>query len=144
MKKQTVVDKYEGKVGFSSEKPPVFDQCQELFGIDWASTIFAYTPNIHAEDPKTLDDDIVEHEMVHIERQNGDAQLWWERYLTDPQFRLEEELVAYRRQYFYLRDNKKIDRNDLDKKVRAWSLNLSGRGYGFLTDYQTAYYKITH
>lgn len=141
---QEVLEKYKDKVSFSDEKPPVFDQCNVLFGATWENTIFAYAPNIHAEDPKTLSEDVVEHEMIHIARQGEEPQIWWERYLTDPEFRLEEELVAYRRQFFYLRDNKKIDRNDLDKRVRFWVSMLSGQGYGFLTDYQTAYNKITN
>jgi hypothetical protein len=104
--------------------------------------MFAYAPNIHAKDIDSLEDDVIEHELVHIRRQGDDPQVWWERFLTDPAFRLEEELVAYKRQYNYLK-GKKIDRNVLDKRVRTWSHNLSGRAYGFLTDYQSAYNNIT-
>lgn len=126
-------------IKYSNEKPPVFDMCVEKFGISWDSTIFAYGDTVHAKHPPT--EDIMVHEAVHLKQQNGNPMEWWDKYLNDSEFRLNQEIPAYRKQYYFLKG--KIDRNTLDKKVRMWCEALSSRFYGNVTDYQTAYKLIT-
>ena len=46
--------------------------------------------------------DLIAHEEVHERQQNSAPETWWNWYLTDPQFRLQEEAEAYARQYQYI------------------------------------------
>ena len=43
----------------------------------------------------TITPDREVHEKVHAKQQGKDPEGWWNRYLTDKKFRLEEELAAY-------------------------------------------------
>lgn len=133
-----ILEKYQGKVKISEEKPPVFEQCQELFGISWDTTVFAYGDTIHVKDKKNLTDHLIEHEMVHLKQQGGNPQAWWEKYLVDSEFRLSQEIEAYQREYRYLR-GKSFNREGLHRLVRFWAYNLSGSIYGNLTTFKDAY-----
>lgn len=61
--------------------------------------IFAYGGKIYAPGRTALTPALQAHEQVHIERQGEDFDAWWNRYLIDPAFRLEEEMVAHRAEY---------------------------------------------
>lgn len=125
----------------SNEKPPIYDRCVEKFGIDWHTTIFAFGDTIHAQYPHRLSKDIIEHEKVHLKQQNGNPIDWWEKYFEDNEFRLSQEIPAYKRQYRVLREY--ADRNDVARCVDFWASNLSGKGYGYLIDKQEAIKLIT-
>lgn len=67
-----------------------------------AGTVFAYGDTIYAPHAKgKLPADLVAHESVHFaqQRKAGGPEAWWHRYMTDPRFRLEQEVEAYRVQY---------------------------------------------
>ena len=78
------------------EWPPNIRAIRETFGskVD-SSTIFTYAPNVYRLDEGVLPPQIIAHELVHIEQQGDDPAGWWERYLEDPGFRLEQELEAH-------------------------------------------------
>lgn len=139
---KNILEKYKDKVKFSEEKPPVYDQCVELFGISWNNTVFAYGDTIHCKSIDKLTDHLIEHEMVHLKQQGGNPQVWWERYFVEGNFRLEQEIQAYQREYRYLR-GKSFNKEELHKLVRMWAINLSGGFYGDLTTYKEAYNLIT-
>jgi hypothetical protein len=62
--------------------------------------IFAYGDTIYAPGRTSLPPELVAHESVHGERQLAiGVENWWERYLTDPAFRYDEELLAHRAEY---------------------------------------------
>jgi len=62
--------------------------------------IFAYAPNIYTMGDTNLPPDLMAHESVHIERQQViGVKVWWDKYLTDPQFRYDEELLAHVAEY---------------------------------------------
>ena len=132
------------QISFSNEKPPVFERCQEQFGISWDNTVFAYNWTIHAKNTGNLSSDIIEHESVHFKQQDdfGGAELWWEEYFKNPVKRLEWELDAYKVQYKHLK-KKNIDRNALTRIVWFWASQLSGKGYGHLISHNEAIKKIT-
>lgn len=89
--------------------PPVYERCIAAFGADpivgkpviwsWGSTI--YNPmNI------AIPHELLRHEAVHGERQGAGETInsWWDKYLTSPQFRYDEELVAHRAEWMdYIR-----------------------------------------
>ncbi len=62
--------------------------------------IFSYAPDIFTQLNKPLPRSLIEHEGVHLQRQRAmGVKAWWDWYLTDPQFRWDEELLAHRKEY---------------------------------------------
>jgi len=94
-----------------------------------AAVVFTYGRTIHSPMSDKLRDDLMAHEMVHVVRQSNPEE-WWSQYLTDPVFRLKEELLAYKAQYKYALEH-------YGKAMRKTILNsiatdLSGPLYGKL------------
>lgn len=109
--------------------PPNYDQIVKRFPQVKLkpSIIFTYAPDIYCPSGNPLDLALEHHEETHIRQQGNDPAGWWERYLTDNQFRLEQELEAYRAQWktaqIYNRDSRKSLLNHIAK-------DLSGPMYG--------------
>lgn len=124
-------------------KPPVFDVCQEKFGIKYESTYFAYDGKIYTSNADNITEDIVVHEKVHHRQQEeaGGTEKWWNKYLADDKFRLSQELEAYKTQYSFLKG--KLNREELAKYVYFWSLNLAGKAYGGIIGVNEAIKQIT-
>ena len=122
-------------------KPPIFDRCEKEFGISWDNTIFAYKPHIHSK--FALTDDIIEHELVHIQQQTMGAEKWWQIYFDDPPQRLAWELEAYKVQYQLLKRRNTLNKQQLFDKVQFWASNLSGETYGHVISLQEAIKQIT-
>lgn len=101
------------------ERPPVFDRCCAVFGravVDRPGVIFSWGNIIYNPSGTPIPRPLRAHEAVHGLRQlgydtnetrdsEGDVvndlriEAWWERYLTDPIFRLDEELYAHHAEY---------------------------------------------
>lgn len=66
--------------------------------------VFTYDGKIYAPDNADLPYDLHEHERVHIEQQEsyGGSDAWWDRYLSDVEFRLDQEVEAYSAQLAYV------------------------------------------
>lgn len=58
-------------------------------------TIFAYAPYIYNPYQMPIAEELIAHEMKHIERQGECPEIWWEHYLNVPMFRLIEEMHAH-------------------------------------------------
>ena len=127
-----------------NSKPAIFDRCEKEFGISWENTIFAVDPFIHSKFAPT--DDIIEHELVHIKQQRGvgkgGVDHWWNLYFSDSNFRLQNELEAYKHQYNFLKRTIPLHREELFRKVHFWASNLSGKTYGNLISLQDAIKEI--
>ena len=124
--------------------PPNIDQIKAKFNIHVEDrVIFTYGDTIY--NPGGFDvskyPDLIVHEEVHEKQQGSDPAGWWERYLVDPQFRLNQEVEAYRAQY---RKFKTMTRNrDLIAKcAHNIACVLSGHIYGNIIDYYEARQRI--
>jgi len=99
------------EVKYSTEKPPnnIYEKCRERFGVDWdKGIIFTYGDTIYCKSP--ISDDLKVHEATHIRQQREIGEdIWWERYLKDKDFRLSQEVEAYKNQMEYI--NKNYNRN---------------------------------
>lgn len=96
------------------------------------NTVFAYDNEIYCDTEVPLD--ILVHESKHIERQNKvGADYWVEKYLVDPNFRLEEEVLAYRQQLQAF-----TDRNERYKVKLECAKTLSSGLYGNIITYEQA------
>ena len=124
-------------------KPPVFAECQKAFKIPYG-TVWTYGNCIYNPDGILIPDHVIAHETVHGGQQKYDdtvAKLWWQRYMADPQFRLEQELEAYSQQYKFICGRIK-DRNDRARNLHRLACDLSGGMYGNIIGYAEATRKI--
>lgn len=81
-------------------RPPNYEAIVAVFpGAADPGVIFAYGGQIYAPGGRRPSPALQAHESVHCERQGTRPEHWWELYLTDPVFRLEEELLAHRAEY---------------------------------------------
>jgi len=122
----------------SNEYPPnyeaikvVFPECEKF------KAIFCYGEVIYNPFKANVTPDLVEHESTHSKQQGKTPELWWEEYLYNPTFRLEQETEAYRAQYKFVKKNVK------DREAVSWFLNevsrsLSSILYGNLVSFAEA------
>lgn len=103
--------------------------------------LFAYNKIIYNPSKRTVTPDLEAHELIHLEQQGEAQDVWYTKYLTNPQFRLEQETEAYGRQYQFAKEHV------ADKKLLRWALEnmamaLSGKEYGSLISFGAAISKI--
>ncbi len=125
----------------STGYPPNFPEIAGQF--PWArrpGVIFTYGEQIFVGEGANVTPALKAHESVHSERQGKTEESiaeWWRRYLSDPQFRLEEELLAHRAEYRAFRGWTK-DRNQVAQMLHTCAARLSSPLYGSLLSYQQA------
>lgn len=118
--------------------PPMFSEIVAMFPLAlkegvlfcWGSTI--YNPS-GVEVPTYL----AAHENVHRKQQGKDPAGWWEKYLADPQFRLEQEIPAHLEEYRQF----SIDfpqRNMRRLALKSIAKRLSGPLYCNMLSYEKA------
>lgn len=80
--------------------PPIMERAVAKFGEPCREAIFCWGYEIRNPADISIDDFLVVHERVHSIRQHEiGIEEWWERYLTDDDFRIEEEVLAHRAEY---------------------------------------------
>jgi hypothetical protein len=99
--------------------------------------IFTYGSSIYNPSGSHVTKDLIAHEEVHERQQNGDPKTWWKRYLSEPQFRLQQETEAYKRQYQYLCSTN-TNRNYQFQILQALAMILASPMYGNLTTIEEA------
>ena len=117
---------------------PNLQTLKNKFGVG-DDVIIAYGNKIFVKG-KVLSADLLVHELVHCERQKfteSGAERWWEFYLKDSDFRLKEEVNAYRNQYLYCCKVFK-DRNKRAKVLWAMANELSSARYGNIISHSQA------
>lgn len=78
------------------EKPPVYDMVASIFPIRGKKVYFAYFDKVYSPSGEIFPVELVDHEALHLFRQHQlGPDIWWRRYCTDPEFRLEEEILAH-------------------------------------------------
>lgn len=86
------------------------------------------------------------HEAIHAEQQNHNRALgliWWWKYATDAQFRLQEELEAYRAEWRWILENMP-DPHINFKFLDGMAKELASPHYGGLLSVHTAKAYIEH
>ena len=110
--------------------PPNYKQIKEKFNPP-TGTVFTYGDTVYCPDSPKLSPDLLVHELTHINQQGNDPETWWNKYIEDPNFRLEQEVEAYREQY------KKFCQLKKDRNIQARFLfyiagELASATYGHL------------
>jgi hypothetical protein len=89
------------------DHPPNIETIDAAFHVrDLSGVIYSYAPAIYCPSGPQMPKWIIEHEKIHIERQGGSPDAWWERYIADEEFRYQEELVAHVRELQYRKGGK--------------------------------------
>lgn len=120
----------------STEKPPNIIALSQKFGVKWESgLIVAYGDTIHcAQQP--ISENKIAHELVHLRQQSKiGLEEWWDRYYKYPEFRLEQEIEAYRAERDILKTMNRSERRRITSKNAK---DLSSAMYGNLISYETA------
>jgi len=98
--------------------PPNFQAINDRFQVRGKPVIFCYGEVIYNPMRVNVGPDLVAHERVHSIRQlafAGGVTAWWDRYIADGRFRLEEEIPAHRAEYQFWAQHK-----DADKPVKGF------------------------
>lgn len=111
-------------------KPPNFDKIKETFTLS-GNEIFAWDGIIYSPD-KNIPRWLIEHEKVHFKQQDGEPEKWWNKYLVDSEFRLEQEIPAHQVEFkWYCKEVK--DRNRRFGKKLELAKRLASDMYGNMT-----------
>lgn len=114
----------------STEKPPIFDRLNKQFGADWKDVIIAWDGKIYAS--KEIPPQKIVHEKVHLDRQAKIGnEAWWNLYLWNNSFRLEEEKLAFRAEINFLKKYIK-NKEDCFQMIRELCHTFSSSNYGNL------------
>lgn len=122
----------------TNEIPDIFYQCKDRFGVEWGDVIITYYPKIHT--PIQLTEAKLVHELTHLKQQEeyiGGVKDWWARYLQDDEFRLSQELEAYRQEVVWIMENIR-DRSKRYFLIRQIRKDLSSSIYGGLVSFEEA------
>ena len=89
-----------------NERPPIWDRAQKVFKFkDEDPILFSWGDILYNPAGVQVDDHFRTHEETHGRQQKamGGPEIWWERYLTDVAFRLDQEAEAYAKQWMSFR-----------------------------------------
>lgn len=130
-----------------NEKPPIFEEAQKLFNLPADQvTFFTYGNTLFNPSGAEVTPDLIRHEEIHAEQQEHHptvAKLWWERFLHDAEFRIEQEAEAYGAQYkFIIAQPAYADRNKRARLLWEFAKVLSGPMYGRAIGQAAAQQKI--
>ena len=123
------------------EKPSIYDRLHEVFGVEWdEGIIITYGDCVYCKYPIPPSKEV--HEFVHVDQQLAyGVQKWWNRYITDPEFRLSQELEAYSTEVAWIKKNVK-DRNEKFRMIRQICFDLSSPIYGRIISYKECHEKF--
>lgn len=123
--------------------PPNIETLRSAFKLS-GQEIFTYGDTVFNPSGGTLSEELVEHENIHILQQQfytGGPVAWWERYVAEPEFRLQEELAAHRNEYLtFCRRNK--DRNARNNYLIRIATRLASPMYGNVIGVREAMQRI--
>lgn len=129
MKNMTVV------TGF----PPNYETLKKHFALAGnEDVIFCYGSTIYNPSGKKLEQHYISHEAEHSRNQfQIGIDKWWEQYVKDPVFRLDEELHAYGHQLTEIKKSK--GRKAALKYADFFAKTLAGPVYGRAISQSSAY-----
>lgn len=68
-----------------------------------SDAVFCFGSDIYNPSDGNIPEDVIFHESVHSERQGINPRIWWDKYIHDPNSRLEEEVFAYGGQFAFIK-----------------------------------------
>lgn len=86
----------------SLEYPPNIKEIRKVIDLSkFPNAVFTYGHTIHNPSDNPIDEPLQLHEAQHSLQQDqvGGPKKWWKRWLSEPTFRLEQEIEAYGMQW---------------------------------------------
>lgn len=120
--------------------PPNIDRIREDYDLSGKNVVFTYGDELYNPSGVEIPRNLEIHEEVHTKQQGilkAGIEQWWDRYLEDEQFRLEQEVEAYKAQYEYVK-NHGADRDTKREFLRHIAQDLSGPIYGHMVSFEQA------
>lgn len=118
--------------------PPNYERLCAAFDIRDRDIIFSYGNVIYNPKGGTITPELMVHEEVHGGRQQAmGVDNWWDKYIADPEFRLNEELPAHRAEFRLYCANHR-DRNARARYLMQIAQRLAGPIYGGCVTYTQA------
>jgi hypothetical protein len=114
-------------------RPPNFEMILKAFpNADKPGVIFAFGEDVYNPSGQEIPRALLAHEAVHGQRQlkQFTPDQWWELYVTDPEFRYNEELLAHAAE-FKSQDFRGIDRNLRAKILQSTAARLCAPLYNY-------------
>ncbi len=121
------------------EPPPIYEEAIKVFGESVKmekGTVFTYGDTCHTGSG-SLPNWLEPHEMVHVKQQGSDPAGWWKRFFADKQFRMEQELEAYRTQWLWVKKNIASPAERMTF-LRKFAYDLSSARYGSICTFWKA------
>jgi signal peptidase I len=116
--------------------PPNIEEIKKKF-VTGKGTIYTYGEIIYVPSGKSPVENVKVHERVHQKQQGNDPAGWWKKYLLNGEFRLNQEVEAYRKQFkFFIEKNHSLQ--EQMKFLDHISFILSSALYGNIVDYKKA------
>lgn len=124
------------------EYPPNYEDICAVFDIkDDPNIVFTYGDKLYAPGSPPIDVHLLRHEETHERQQSAmGVEAWWDRYLSDANFRYEQELEAYRNQY---RSMATLPLHHRLGYLSHMAKSLAGKMYGEIVNYDEAKDAIT-
>lgn len=121
--------------------PPIYPEVRKAWGVKWedGKVVMVYGDTIHQSFMEPMDEDLLVHELVHVRQHGaypGGPEAWWKRYMEDVDFRISQELEAYRTQYKWCLEN--VNRQTRKAILRHCAKDLSSFLYGNVMSYDEA------
>lgn len=120
--------------------PPIYDAIVNAGMHPHAHVLYTYGDALYIPSGIEPSAEVMAHEKWHSHQQlnvEGGPDAWWERYLDDPYFRMQQEAEAYAVQYNAF-CNKVKDRNQQARYMFAIAAQLSGPLYGNIISQSSA------
>lgn len=116
--------------------PPNYKEIVKVFDLTGKNPVFTYGDIIYYPFGKgnKIPLHLIMHESTHKDQQGNDPKKWWDEYLRSPEFRLNQELEAYRNQFqFYKNKNK-----SWMPFLKSIARDISSPMYGNMVSYNEA------
>lgn len=115
--------------------PPNIEEIKKHFSLS-DSVVFTYGNKLYNPHKGHVDEHLMKHEETHARQQGDDPAAWWKKYLSDPEFRLQQEAEAYGRQYRSFAVHH--DRNKVFFFLHGIAYDLSSGIYGNIISLEEA------
>ena len=126
----------------SNTYPPNYEEILKIFDVADERVVMTYGDTIYNPHDLNINDNLYEHESIHAKQQKERGEeIWWDKYLADPQFRLEQELEAYGHQFDFV-SKKEYNTKQKDGFLDELALALSSKIYGNIISFGEARCKI--
>ena len=121
------------------ERPPMFAEIAAAFPVADNGVIFAWGDRIYNPSRIEITPALMAHEEVHGRRQMamGEIERWWWQYITNPGFRLHEELPAHAAELSVMQRDA-VNRHQRRSAVKIVAKKLAAPLYGGLVSPGTA------